>query len=106
MGEYQLLFGGLSRRTHGATTADRRVIHHQAATATRIAHSGEAIAATLDHRTTLGITRCTGNTATLFGHFTSAHAHGQTAATDGHSVHHATTGTKAILQHHAEVLHR
>lgn len=96
---------GFGRRAHGATATDWRVVHHQATAATGIAHGGQAIAAGLNHRATLGVARRAGDAASILGGFAHAHAHRQAAGANRHAVHHAAAGAETVLQHHAQVLH-
>src|SRR4051812_26181883 len=72
-----------------AATADRRVIHHHAASAAVLEHAGHAIATGLNHLTALAVAARAGHTDAVLGHLALAHAHRQVAAAHHHAVHHA-----------------
>src|SRR3954469_8987310 len=58
-----------------AATADRHVVHHDAAGAAAIHHGGHGIAARLNHLTALGVAAGAGDAHAILGHLTLAHAH-------------------------------
>ena len=94
---------GWCRRRHA--TADRRVVHHQAAGAARDAHRVQAITARLNHVAAFLVAGSAGQHATVVGRFAGPHAHGEAAAAYIHAIHHAANRAHAVLHHHAEVLH-
>src|SRR6266851_4501536 len=88
-----------------ATAANRRAVHHHAASAAVLQHARHALAARLNHLATLRVAAGATNAHAVLGHVAFAHAHGQVARANHHTVHHHGATAHAAGQHFAEILH-